>query len=77
MSSLEAVRMISNPIDRCKAAMTLEEELSGQVADIRVVRDLAIHEIRGMHNGRGKPNSIREVAELIGKSKTLVASILE
>lgn len=76
MSQLDAVRMISNPVDRARAAMELERSAESLVEEARAVRDLAIHEIRGMRNDRGKQNSIRQVAELVGMSKTQIASIL-
>ena len=76
MSQLDAVRQIADPIARAKAAMEVERAAESLVEEARAVRDLAIHEIRGMRNARGKQNSIRQVAELVGMSKTQIASIL-
>lgn len=75
--TLDEVRQITNPVDRARAAMQIEHEAEAVADEARAVRDLAIHEVRALHNVRGKQNSIRQVAELVGLSKTLVASVLE
>lgn len=75
--TLDEVRQIADPIERARAAMELEHEAEDLADKARAVRDVAIHEVRALRNARGKQNSIRQVAELVGLSKTLVASVLE
>lgn len=75
--TLDEVRKIADPVKRAHKAMELEASALALADDARAVRDLAIHELRAMTNDKGKQNSIRQVAELVGLSKTLVASVLE
>lgn len=75
--TLDEVRKIASPVERARAAMEIEHQAEALADEARAVRDLAIHELRALRNARGKQNSIRQVAELVGLSKTLVASVLE
>ncbi len=75
--TLDEVARIQDPIQRAREAVRVEEYFESQVAAARAMRDVAIYEVRGLLNDKGKPNSIRQVAELVGMSKSLIAQVLE
>lgn len=75
--TLDEVRRITDPIQRAREAVRVEEYFEAQVAAARALRDVAIHEVRTLQNDKGKPNSIRQIAELVGMSKSLIAQVLE
>lgn len=75
--TLDEVRSIPDPIARARAAMMVERTAEAEAEAARAVRDLAIHEVRNLRNAQGKQNSIRQVADLVGMSKSLIAQVLE
>lgn len=75
--TLDEVSRITDPIQRAREAVRVEEFFESQVAAARAMRDVAIHDARALLNDKGRPNSIRQIAEMVGMSKSLIAQVLE
>lgn len=67
---LEQVRALHDPTERARAAVAAMREVEALLDELRFVRNLAIAEI----HSRGDATT-RQLAELYGVSKSLIATI--